>query len=387
MINFISNLPRDLRSGGFSAMNAAACVALSKIEEIYYAGPISPPPVTLEKLYSKMLRTCGRQGDFFFFSPRRLRQIAAMANLRCRSDATLDFFHGFTPWILSAPPRPYLAWSDCTFHDYIDIYHRRDSFRPGDLDRIERAEAAWLCHARAVGFTSRWAAMRAVERYRLDLSTICHVGIFGEVEPPSGDRYQGRKQFVFVSTDFAAKGGPAVLSAFERVRERHPDASLVVVGARPSADSAAPNVVFAGYLRKEVAEENERFRSIMAQSSALVHPTTSDITPLIIVEAAYFGCPAISVRRFAVPELIEHQVSGLLVESASDQPALADAMIWMIEQGSSYAAMRQQAWRKAHYEHSKEAFEKKLQAMVRGALGELAIGSLVVRNATAVEHQ
>ncbi len=382
MINFISSLPIGLRSGGFSAMNVAAYDALSKLEEIHYVGPISPPPFIAEKVRSKVLRTCGAKGDFFFFSPLRLRRIADAVRSRRRADAKLDFFHGFTPWILTEPSRAYVAWSDCTFHDYIDIYHRRERFRPDDLERIERTEAKWLRRAQCVAFTSRWAARRAIEHYGLDESAVHCVGIFGETELSERDRYQGGHQFTFVSTNFAAKGGPVVLAAFKRVRERHPQASLVIVGAEPSG--AETNVTYAGYLRKEVVQESQRFCEILAQSLALVHPTTSDIAPLIVVEAGYFGCPGISVRKFAIPELIDDRVNGLLVDDASDVAALAEAMNWMIEQKTDYMRMRQQTWLKAHSAHSKQAFEHRMQAMVRSVLGESLPQSPANLRATAL---
>src|SRR5262249_45029707 len=72
LINFITNLPRDLRTGGFSAMNVAAYDALSKIETIQYVGPIAPPALYRQKVLSKLLRVAGFQGDFFFYSRKRL---------------------------------------------------------------------------------------------------------------------------------------------------------------------------------------------------------------------------------------------------------------------------------------------------------------------------
>ena len=365
MINFISNLPHDQRSGGFSAMNAAAYRALMQVETLHYVGPVNPPPVFWQKLMSKILRTVGSQGNFFFFSEDRLKVIAAEVTNRCSANASLDFFHGFTPWILTKPPRPYVAWSDCAFHDYMSIYHRRDLFRAADLDRIERMEAEWLRNARNVGFSNDWAARRTVEYYGLDAARVRSVGTFGEMEMPDVDEYGGRKQFVFVSTNFEAKGGPVVLSAFRQVRERHADASLVIVGAQPTEGVDEPNIIVLGYLRKEVPEEHARFRAILGRARALVHPTSSDISPLIIVEAGYFGCPAISVRKFAIPQLVEHEATGLLVDDASDVAAVAQAMNWMLEHDREYRRMRERAWAKAREEQSKAAFERKMQALIR----------------------
>lgn len=302
MINFVSNLPRDLRSGGFSATNAASFAALSSIEEVHYVGPINPPAIFRQKALSKILRTVRLRGDFFFYSQKRLERIAGEVHAGALADAALDFFHGFTPWILTAPARRYIAWSDCAFHDYIRIYHSYECFNADDLVRIERTEAAWLKRAHRVLFSTRWAAERAIDAYGLDAAHVATTGTFGEIEMPAADGYAGAKEFAFVSTDFEAKGGSTVLSAFRKVRQRHADACLVIVGAQPPSDAKEPGVTVAGYLRKEVPEEYALFRKTLAAARALVHPTNSDISPHIIVEAGYFGCPAITSNRFAIPE-------------------------------------------------------------------------------------
>lgn len=372
MINYVSNLPADLRSGGFSAMNAAAHEALRKGHEVYYAGPINPPVETWRKGLSKLRRMAWLAGDFPIFSASRLAAIAAQVEARSRPDARADFFHGFTPWSGTRPSRPYIAWSDCTFRDYIGIYHCRGYFRTADLARIEAAEAAWMRGARRLGFTSAWAAKRAIGDYGLDPTRVAVVGIFGEIELPEADAYDGSRQFAFVSTNFAAKGGVVVLEAFRRVRTVHPDASLIVVGDAPAGLEAEPRVSAAGFLRKEDPVQNARLRAILSASRAVVHPTRSDIAPLLAVEAGYFGCPVISARRFAIPEIVEDGVTGLLLDDPADAAAVAGAMTWMLEADAPYAAMRKAAWMRTRQAHTKARFEERLQACVEASLAEAA---------------
>lgn len=366
MINFVSSLPCNLRSGGFSAMNVAAYQAILQVEPVHYVGPINPPPSLWRKVVSKAQRGVGTQGDFFFFAQDRLHAIAAEVHKRSAAEACIDFFHGFTPWILTEPGRPYMAWSDCAFHDYIDIYHKRDQFRGADLERIETQEALWLGNAIAVGFSSTWAAQRTIMRYGLDPSRVRTLGAFGEFDMPDVDQYQGLRQFLFVSTDFEAKGGPLVLDAFIEVHRRFPDASLVVVGAPPKKNVDVSGVSFAGYLRKENPGEASRFREILTGARALVHPTLRDVSPLIIVEAGYFGCPAISMRKFAIPHLIEDGRSGVLLDEGAGVAELAEAMNWIIENDAEYRKMRKQAWSRTRQQHSRKAFEKRVYDMIAG---------------------
>jgi glycosyltransferase involved in cell wall biosynthesis len=369
VINFVSNLRRELRSGGFSAMNAAAWAALAKRHPINYVGPIDPPVAPWGKALSKARRVTGLGGDFAAFSEQRLEAIATEAERLAEPGARLDFFHGLTPWIATRPRRPYIAWSDCIFADYIEIYHDRARFRAADLARIETAEADWLKSAHRVLFTSEWAAHRAVSRYGLDPARVSSVGIFGEFEPPARDSYAGGQDFVFVSTDFQAKGGPVVLAALRQLRETHPDATLTIVGAAPRNLAIGNGVSYAGYLRKELPEEYGRFREILGAAVGLVHPTRSDITPLLLVEAAMFGCPAITTRAFAIPELVRHGETGWLLDDPTDPGELAAAMRRLLDD-PGYGRLRDNAWRQARAEHGKERFEARMLAGVERTLAE-----------------
>ncbi len=346
-------------------MNAAAFAALGKIHVVHYAGPINPPVILWQKACSKFLRMVGSQGDFIFFSQRRLLAIAREVDALCTRKAELDFFHGFTPWILTEPKRPYVAWSDCTFRDYIDIFHRREWFCGDDLGRIERAESEWLKKASCVLFTSDWAADRAVRQYALDAGRVRSVGIFGEIEMPARDAYAGGKEFVFVSTNFETKGGPIVLAAFREVKKCHPGASLIVVGDQPYSISAEAGVNFVGFLRKEIPDEYDRFLKILSRARALVNATRCDTAPVLLIEAGYVGCPVISTRMFAIPELIDHGRTGLLLDDSSQINAVASAMNWMLEHADAYQKMRMAAWSKAREQHSRTKFEKRLLFSVR----------------------
>jgi len=106
-----------------------------------------------------------------------------------------------------------------------------------------------------------------------------------------------------------------------------------------------------------------------------VHPTRSDIAPLLLVEAALFGCPAIASRAFAIPELVADGRSGLLLGAPGDPAAVAEAMRWMLDQSDAYAAMRAEAWRRARALNSKAGFEARLLAFVDEALGEAKVAA------------
>jgi glycosyltransferase involved in cell wall biosynthesis len=353
-------------------MNVAAFETVRKVVPAHYVGPVNPPVLIRERVFSKLLRTIGLRGSFYFFSQQRLTAIAAEVHRKCDVSAKLDFFHGFTPWILTKPERRYIAWSDCTFHDYINIYHRPERFGNEDIARVERKEAAWLKRAARVLFTSDWAAERAISHYALDERQVASVGIFGEIEEPTHDAYAGAKEFVFVSTDFRAKGGDIVMSAFRDLRKHWPDASLVVIGDRPVKASAEPGVSYVGFLRKEVPGEYQEFKQYMSRARALVNATKSDTAPVLIIEAGYFGCPVISSRKYAIPELVDYGQSGILLDDPSSPRAVTQAMDWMLRHEDKYLEMRRAARKKAHSQHSRRRFEERLLSEIQEFVFERA---------------
>lgn len=353
-------------------MSAEACVALRTRYDVRYVGPINPEPILRQKVLSNIGRITGRGGHFFFFSRERLNEIAREVRDRCASDAEFDFFHGFTPWALTRPERPYAAWSDCTFSDYIDIFHDRARFTPADLRRIERAEGEWLRRARLLLFTSEWARQRAIHQHGLDAGRTRCVGVFGELDLPERDEYAGEKTFVFISTDFYGKGGSEALEAFRSVRAHRPEVSLFVIGDRPVPTASESDIKFLGFLRKEVGEERRRYLDILTRARAVLHPTRKDIAPLLLVEAAYVGCPVISSRRFAIPELVEPGVTGLLPSEAPDPSDIAEAMNWMLECENDYRRMRKAAWLRARRQHTKARFRARLLESLASHMSESA---------------
>ena len=114
------------------------------------------------------------------------------------------------------------------------------------------------------------------------------------------------------------------------------------------------------FLRKEVLSEYQQFQQILASARAVVSATRSDICPLLFVEAGYFGCPVISNRRFAIPEIVDHGRTGFLLDYPEDPTLLAHAMCQMLELRDEYSRMREAAWLKARAIHSRERFEARL---------------------------
>ena len=367
-INFITNLGLQEVSGGFSAMNAAAHEALSEIADVHYVGPINPRVSACGWMVSKLRRSVGQPSKFFFFSEARLRLIAEEVDHRRRADADMDFFHGFTPWVLCRPAAPYVAWGDCCFRDYLDIYHAARLFLASDVTRICSTEAEWMLGARAILLSSEWARLRTQSHYGLSEKSLANVSIFGAMDIPEKDAYTGGRDFVFVSTDYTRKNGPLCRQAMNRVWQKFPDARLKIIGAPPPADDLSDNrVIYEGYFDKSKPKQLAAFTNHLSRAFALVHPTEADTTAMIVIEAAFHGCPSITANDFALPEVTRNGAYAILLRRAISADALADAMIALLADEERYRALRARARQPTIARFSRAAFKKRLQDAMLGA--------------------
>jgi glycosyltransferase involved in cell wall biosynthesis len=118
---------------------------------------------------------------------------------------------------------------------------------------------------------------------------------------------------LFVGRDFEHKGGPVMLEAFRLVRERLPDARLLIVG--PSSLSLAePGVESLGFLRKDAPADFERLMQAYAAADVFCLPTRYESFGIAFVEAMWFGLPVVAPAQWAIPEIVEHGTTGFLVD-------------------------------------------------------------------------
>ena len=116
------------------------------------------------------------------------------------------------------------------------------------------------------------------------------------MEPPIEDRWKGGKAFYFISTNYEQKNGPICRRVMDELWKTHPDVTLRIIGdPPPNRDLLPGRVIFEGFFDKANVDELHEYRSHLADAFAILHPTDADTTAMVIIEAAFFGCPAIFI--------------------------------------------------------------------------------------------
>jgi glycosyltransferase involved in cell wall biosynthesis len=229
----------------------------------------------------------------------------------------------------SRPSRPLLV---VLAHSPLPLNEQRDNGQVLQGNRIVNATLG-------LGYRSADALMVLGEQSAADLrsmwpdmgviDTVPHgdEGVFLHEPPtPAGDT---DPVVLFFGTLQAYKGIDLLLAAFERVRDRHPEARLVIAGA-PSADTNLEEIRGAAErigrveLRPGYVPMGD-VAGLFREARVVVAPYRYANASGVVELAHTFARPVVATRVGDLPAVVEHEHSGLLVPP-NDPGALADAL-------------------------------------------------------------
>jgi glycosyltransferase involved in cell wall biosynthesis len=335
LINFITTESLESTSGGWNGMNYHIFNQLNTHNSVSYIGPIKPPIYLMEKIISKFLRLLGLKGNFFFFSEKRLTTIFQQIRDKINNNCDLIFFHGSTPWIKFETDKPYYAYIDASFYTFLHTYTNPKKFRKKDIERIMYSEKAFLKNARQIFFSSQWAMDETKVQYQLSGTNFSVVGLGGNIKIPNEININPSPVLLFISVDFHKKGGLTVVKTFEKLKGIYPHLSLSIVGEKPPAYILKKEgIKYHGFLDKNIPSDITKLNSIFTEALLLIHPTQKDMTPLVIIEAGYFGVPTIAPSKFGIPEMILDGKTGFLINQINSD-LIADKVSQFISNNKS----------------------------------------------------
>lgn len=128
---------------------------------------------------------------------------------------------------------------------------------------------------------------------------------------------------ILFSGTFFIKGGVNVVDAFERLQESFPSVRLRLccdpqIDFR-TADSSLRESMLAR-IRSNPAitlgrvKRQEMINEILPQTDIFVLPSYGDAFGFAVLEAMAWGIPVIATNFFAIPEMVDHRKTGLLVD-------------------------------------------------------------------------
>jgi len=190
---------------------------------------------------------------------------------------------------------------------------------------------------RAVFVLSEWARKSVVQDFSQDPEKVVVVGAGVNMDriPVVPGKYSARN-ILFVGYEWENKGGPLLLEAFNMVRRVVPDATMAIVGCKPSIRH--PGVAILGKLRKDVPAERARLESAFQKATCFCLLSEFDAFPNVLLEAQYASTPVVALDRGSRREALVPEKTGILVREACPR-AVADALIRVLAFPQVAAAM------------------------------------------------
>ncbi|MBD1821734.1 glycosyltransferase family 4 protein [Cyanobacteria bacterium FACHB-DQ100] len=269
----------------------------------------------------------------FIAKSRRFEQ--AIKQLEYKPDLVFHLLNTFSP-LWDQQDIPYVLLLDYTMR----LSEKSEIPWGYFLNRTQREE--WLeCEqqlfekAKHLFVQSHVVRRSLIEDYQIPSDRITVVGGAGDfLEPYQGKKTFGSQQILFNGSDFQRKGGDLVLAAFEQVRQVLPDAKLVLVGRK--------------LLKQRAGVENpgdisrEQLKQLFLASDIVAAPAPCDPFPRFIMEAMNYGVPCIVSDRDGMPEIVDHQHNGIVLDQLTPD-ALAAAMIDLLSHPARLESMSQAA--------------------------------------------
>jgi glycosyltransferase involved in cell wall biosynthesis len=171
------------------------------------------------------------------------------------------------------------------------------------------------------------------ERKLLTIANGVDVERFQDAQPSLRNGSGATRESVvgFVGRLVPGHGADVLLRAAPRVLRRRPNCRFVLVGdgpSRPELESLATQlgladrVVFTG-VRDDMPQ-------VYASIDLLVLPSLCEAMPMCVLEAMAAGKPVIATRVGAVPQLIDQDQTGILIEPA-DVAGLSASILNLLE--------------------------------------------------------
>jgi len=165
---------------------------------------------------------------------------------------------------------------------------------------------------------------------------IVHCGVNPEVFRPVERVENAVPQILCVGRLTSAKGQHILLDALHLVKEQGHKFRLTFVGDgedRQSLENKVNELNLSEEVRLTGALGQERVMDHYRSADLFVLPSFAEGVPVVLMEAMAQEIPVISTRITGIPELIEHEKTGLLV-TPGNTGELAEAIVRVLEDSS-----------------------------------------------------
>ncbi len=322
------------------------------------SGPNLPPEATLQgvPIYRFPFSEIGQNLDLMMKIQQQIIKLTRTfaPNLIHRNGVGADSFFALTAAKTASVPLLVTLINELGNH----------SLTQGTLHGNLLQRADWVNSVSQSALTQLWQLLPEMK----SRSSVIHNGIDERAFVP-GPLPTDRPRLLCLGRLHYQKGIDIALRAFAALLRHVPEARLIVAGDGPERGALqqqseqlglAQAVDFSGWVAPDQVPE------VIGSATMLIMPSRWEGLPNTALQAAMMGRPVVGARVGGLPEIVDHQQTGLLVEP-EDADALAKAIVSLlkspqrlIQLGQAARAKVQKEFGWGHYVEAYDALYRKL---------------------------
>ena len=287
----------------------------AKLGVAHRVAPVEVAEESLGKWLSRIQKKLKIPRRYAYYSEARLAAFAKLVEPQLRENQGQSVvFFGPLPFVECRPKLPYYIYTDGAFFVHYWEYNQDHTHDPKDIARITEVEAEFMRVAAGVWCSSQQVADRITREYNLEAGKAVFVGTGPGNVPPAAETIRYENFLVMIAGDFERKGGRLAVDSVAEARKLGADTGIKFIGAKPPDEILRlPFVEWCGWLDLRKEADRKRFAELMSRAGAQVLLSRTDLTPLVIPEAASYGKGTMATRVGGIPEMIREGETGWLI--------------------------------------------------------------------------
>ena len=231
---------------------------------------------------------------------------------------------------------PIIYISDATFNSMVNYESSFSDISSRSIEEGNYLEKKILQRSTYILYPSDWPINSAIKYYGVSKHKIIKAK-FGpnltKIPKSSELNSLGFKQnilrLLFIAVKWNSKGGPIAIEALKELNRCGINTELTVVGCTPQ-EKKCSGLKIIPFLDKSNYQDLQSLYNLYNSSHFFILPTRNEAVGIVFSESAAFGLPCIASNTGGIPDYIEDNITGRLLELSANGKDYADVIenIW-----------------------------------------------------------
>ena len=231
---------------------------------------------------------------------------------------------------------PIIYISDATFDSMVNYETSFSNISSRSIEEGNYLEKKILQRSTYILYPSDWPINSAIKYYGVskhkiikakfgpNLTKIPKLSELNGVYPK-----QNILKLLFIAVKWTSKGGQIAIETLKELNRCGINTELTVVGCKPQ-EKKCPGLKTIPFLDKSNHQDLQSLCNLYNSSHFFILPTRNEAVGIVFSESAAFGLPCIASNTGGIPDYIEDNITGRLLELSANGKDYADviASIW-----------------------------------------------------------